>query len=627
MDMNRAILINTVTSGRLVFWGVMGLILAAGVPVAAQDTLPSEVVKAVEPGDKVATMSELDAIIGQLAQARERQEREDKKKQYDVLLDIYGRAKAQLATADKFEAALVSFREAREKAPERLVATKADLDKIPPEAKVEEPVGDWSLEQIEQRITQLDAELAAAQKNAIESEAEAKKRTERRTEIPQASVRVKEQLENVRKELGAKPGAEVSAELAQAQRTLLLLTERALGKELESYQEEILSYDARGNLLQVRRDLAARQTAYYDKLVKLWREVREQRRKVKAEEDAARALQARREAAQSHPTIRKLAEENSRLAELRTGSRGLVALNAARAKEKEKIGRQLADLESDFASVKEKVKVAGLTDVIGVILLSKRNDLADVREHQRSIKARGTETAKARFEWIKYDERHAELADIEAAAESVLRDLGPQVSQEQREEISAESRKLLEARRDLLKSLVNEYETYMSQSADLDVMEQQLVVKTKEYANYINEHILWIKNTEVLDFTVFPAAGEALVWLLRPQGWWEVLSATGRDLKTSPLVYGMAGILLVLLIVSRHILKSRIVAISELINKKYADRFVHTLRVFMYSLILYSLRFDFPVFKRPECESFRSSASSIPADISFAFGKSFGRPV
>ena len=42
---------------------------------------------------------------------------------------------------------------------------------------------------------------------------------------------------------------------------------------------------------------------------------------------------------------------------------------------------------------------------------------------------------------------------------------------------------------------------------------------------------------------------------------------------------------------------------------------------------VYSLRLNFPVFKRPECESFRSAAFSIPADISFAFGKSFGRPV
>ena len=43
-------------------------------------------------------------------------------------------------------------------------------------------------------------------------------------------------------------------------------------------------------------------------------------------------------------------------------------------------------------------------------------------------------------------------------------------------------------------------------------------------------------------------------------------------------------------------------------------------------LLLYCLRLSFPVFKRPEYESFRSAAFVIPADISFVFRKSFGTP-
>ena len=43
-------------------------------------------------------------------------------------------------------------------------------------------------------------------------------------------------------------------------------------------------------------------------------------------------------------------------------------------------------------------------------------------------------------------------------------------------------------------------------------------------------------------------------------------------------------------------------------------------------LVLYCLRLSFPVFKRSECESFLPIMHSIPADISFVFGKSFGTP-
>ena len=116
-------------------------------------------------------------------------------------------------------------------------------------------------------------------------------------------------------------------------------------------------------------------------------------------------------AAQSHPTIRKLAEENTRLAELRTGPKGLVATNATKVAELKDIDEQLAKLNKEFEGVKDKVKAAGLTDVIGVILLSKRGSLPDVRKHQLNIKSRRSETARARLEWLKYDEQDAEFSN------------------------------------------------------------------------------------------------------------------------------------------------------------------------------------------------------------------------
>ena len=36
---------------------------------------------------------------------------------------------------------------------------------------------------------------------------------------------------------------------------------------------------------------------------------------------------------------------------------------------------------------------------------------------------------------------------------------------------------------------------------------------------------------------------------------------------------------------------------------------------------VYCLRLSFPLFKQSECENFQQAAFSIPADISFAFGK------
>ena len=540
----------------------------------------------LEVGTVLPTMEELETQIEQLRRKKDTEASDEQRRHLETAIGNYEQAKTRLLEAQKLETAVIDFQEARTEAPERLAIIKAQLEQIPAEPNIEESVSEWPVTQIEQHLAQLEAELAGAKKNALDSEAEAKKRAARRLEIPEVSVRVKEQLENVRRDLGTKSGPDVAADLAHSERILLLLAEQSLTKDLEFYQEEILSYDARGDLLGARRDLAVRQVARYEKLVKRWQDILTKKRGAEAEQAVEKARQASLEAAQSHPVVRTLAKENMQLAELRTGPQGLVATNAAKVADLETLDRQLTELESDFQSVIGKVKVAGLTDVIGVILLGKRNDLPNVQRHQRNIKTRRLETSKARFEWIKYDEQYAELADIETSVGIVLKDLEPSLDQAQPQDIGAEIRQLLATRRELLKALVGEYDIYLGQLADLDVMERRLVAKTEEYANYIDENILWVKNSKPLNLSTFPQTWETAVWLLGPQRWWQVLLAVGRDLRTAPLVYGVAAILFTALFLSKHRLADRVREVSDLVYKKYSDRFVHSYRVLASSVIL-----------------------------------------
>ena len=333
--------------GYIIFWSFC-LIAMLGIPAVAQENQLSESSIRAEPGTVLPTMEELDTLIKQFKDAKDQQAGEDQKKQFDNLIDIYEKAKAKHIEVQKFETSIIEFQNARKQAPELLSTIKVQLAQMPAEPKIEESFAEWSLTQIEQHFAQMEAELANAKKNVADRESEAKHRTERRTEIPQAMVLVEEHLEHVRRELSLKPGLEVAPELAQAQRLLLLLTEKGLIKELESYREEILSYDARGDLLSARRDMAGRKVAQCENLVKQWQTILTKRREVEAEQAAEKARQASRAATQSHPSIRKLAEENAQFAELRTGPEGLVATNAAKATDLKIIDKQLTELNREF---------------------------------------------------------------------------------------------------------------------------------------------------------------------------------------------------------------------------------------------------------------------------------------
>ncbi len=570
---------------RFMIWATALLVGAVCVCALAQQSQPSEAYVAEE-SVSLLSVENLDARIKQLKEARDKQENEEQKKQIDNLIDIFERARAQLLEAQKSEAAFAEFQKARQEAPQRLTVIKTQLDQMATEPQIDESFKERSLADIEQHVKQLEAELANAKKNAADRELEAKARTERRTEIPQASVRAKEQLESLKRDLSVKAGAEAPAELAEAKRILLLSTQKALQKKIESYAEETLSYEARGDLLEARRNLAARQVTCYEKLLKQWQDILDKRRKMEAEQAAEKARQARREAARAHPAVRQLAEENARLAELRTGPRGLVAINAVRVSYQKEIDKHLTDLRSEFDSVREKVKAAGLTDVIGEILLSRRNSLPDVREHERNIRTRRSETARARFEWIGYDEQYAKLADLERSVDSILKELGPALDQDQRQEIEPEIRKLLETKRQLLKALVGEYENYLGNLADLDVRERQLVANVHEYAGFIDENILWVKSTRPLGISTLPQAWETLGWLAAPQNWYRLLKALGRDFKTSLFQYAIGILLFAGLFVIRGRLGVKMGEIAVLLHNRRTDRFTHTVKVFLITCVL-----------------------------------------
>ena len=571
---------------RFIILLAIGFVTAFCISTNAQESPVSESSMATEPGMFLPTVEEIEILIKQFEDARDQQTSEDQKKHFDNLIDIYEKAKAKLIEIQKFETAITELQDARKQVPERLAAVKAQLEQIPAEPKIEETFTDWSLTQIEQQVAQKEAELTNAKNNVAERESEAKQRSVRRTEIPQATAQGKEHLENIKKELSIKSAPDVPQEIVKAKRTLLLLTEKSLQREIESYSEEILSYDARGDLLAVRKDLAVRQVTQYEKLLKQWQDISNKRRKLEAEQAAEKARQAKRDAAQAHPIIRELAEENTRLAELRTGPRGLIAINTKQTNEIKTIDNRLTEINSEFNSVKEKVRVAGFSDVIGVILLGKRNDLPNIREHRRNIKGRRSETANAYFDWIKYDEQRAKLVDIEDSTNAILKESEPSLHEDQRLEMGAEIKSLLEARRELLDSLIREYDTYRRNLESLDFTERLLVAKASEYANYIDENILWIKNTKSLNISTFPQAWETLGWLVAPQRWWQVLRAVGRDAKTFFFGYVTVILLFVILFYFGKRLRNKMEAISAVLYKKYTDRFSHTLKVFLFTVIL-----------------------------------------
>jgi potassium efflux system protein len=86
---------------------------------------------------------------------------------------------------------------------------------------------------------------------------------------------------------------------------------------------------------------------------------------------------------------------------------------------------------------------------------------------------------------------------------------------------------------------------------ELDALERQLITETRLFAEFIDEHVLWIRSAPILTAADLPRALAALGWLFG-SGWADVLTALWDDLLTHSILTIPVLLLLAALFVERH---------------------------------------------------------------------------
>ncbi len=486
-----------------------------------------------------------------------------------------------LDAIERHRARASQSRQEREGAAARLEALKAGsaVPAVPAEPQVPP---DASLAQLEQAAAQVDADLAAAGRALADVDAQLQRRTDRRKLVPDRIAEVSGQLEDVNGQLAAPAPAEEPADLTAARIRSLGARGQALESELEALAEEIPSYDATREIVLTQRDRAAQRVAALERLSNAWNEIVNERRIRDAATEAARA---RREAARALPPLRALAEENERLARERTDPEGAAAGISRVLGLSERIDRQAQDLREELDGIKERVQLAGgFTRGIGLLLLRKRDELADLGRLRRDIRRHQEEMS--RIALARVDIAEQRRADPESVFAGVMAGLDPGLSEADREVIETQARQLLQTRREYLDALTGDHDAYFARLGELLKSERALLGVSELYQRYIDEHILWVQSAPSLGGTTLPHAVQAVRGFLAPAGWAAVGGALLADVRRHPVTVGFAVLILIAFLLSRRPLRRRLVALGEAVQGAQRTRFAPTLRALLVSLLL-----------------------------------------
>jgi len=437
---------------------------------------------------------------------------------------IYDQSLEQLAFAAQWADKAKDYRASQAEAPELLRRLTVELSVPAPSASVKSFAG-ADLGDLEAQLLQAESSLEAASRTLLELRQEKARRADRRMELPNLLTAAREQLEK----LSSAARAVITTPLDQAQDVLIRSRRQALANEIDAYEQELLTYDVRGDLLEKRLEQAQRILDTSERTVAdLSRSIDELRSR---QADAA-VREAEKEVTQVHAAVRDLAEQNLQLTKLRgelSDKIEAVKMRAAESDEREK------ELSDQFEKIQTRVAVAGLTNAIGQFLRKLHASLPKERHLRRSIRELRDEVANVQSRIIELEEQRSAIRDVESIVESRLAGLDATSSGSELVLVRRLARELLADQKNYLEQLIADYSTYFAELVDLDVSQRNLLAQTQTFARYIEENILWTRSANLLMPGDVLTAGQAFAWLAEPGNWAAMARSVIGTAKANPL--------------------------------------------------------------------------------------------
>lgn len=557
-------------------WLVLGAWVGAGECLAQGPTeAPPAVVEATTAGNADAVDPELLTLEeSQQWQEEIRQKlgaldasglgEEDRKK----AAEAYQRALNSLATLEEYRAAKEKHeRESRQYLGDEnyegdLHKYQRLLAELPAEPR---PISAEDQENLQQALVVQEQAVAKAQAELAKAEEMLKIRQTRLIEIPQQIVERQKELENVNAELqkaAVRDGANV---LADAEQEALAARAEALKMQLAEMVAQRRYFAQSPDLAQVRRDYRTKSLAQEEKKLAAIRQTLDARRLAQAEEQA---IEASRTAAVERPTaIAELAKRNQLLAEEQTKVASKIP---ELTEELAAIDREQEKLKKAFSGSRDRVATAGSTEV-GQELRRQQEQLPDISAISRRIALRTQERDNASYRSLELQELRDEAADAEmqdrvaAVLEAIPAD--------QRAGAEAEIRKLLDDELKILNSSIDTYDTYSRNLTDLLASEEELRIDARAYADFIAEHVLWIRSTNVPRWDDVEAGAAALAWTIDPANWQAVARALWNKTGQWPLAVVLFAVVMGFSLYLHRRMRTRLRAIGETAAKRTSTDF------------------------------------------------------
>ena len=217
------------------------------------------------------------------------------------------------------------------------------------------------------------------------------------------------------------------------------------------------------------------------------------------------------------------------------------------------IEKQVEKLKEQFKKAERRVRRAGHSLTVGLMLRRQREDLPTIAECDARQLQIETEMPRANLALIEIEEEHEALGDHAGAVDRILSNV-ENVGRADEKQLAQAASDLVKTRIELLTSLDADYEIYLEDLSRLEIDNGKLSEQINKSLNFIGEHVLWIRSSEPIGWDDLTHAGQGLVALVAPDRWLELAQHCGVDTLRRPLT----AILVLLVVVTIVAFQSRL---------------------------------------------------------------------
>ncbi|WP_010586969.1 mechanosensitive ion channel domain-containing protein [Schlesneria paludicola] len=432
---------------------------------------------------------------------------------------------------------------------------------------------------VDLRVQQLDDLENGLRKQISELEEQAEQRRVRPEELVKEMTEVDDRLQEIEAERSELAASSDPPRVIWAHRIFLQARRQRAESERRAMQAESiwLQSNEASDLLQVQQELAAKSLALKtSELDVLQKELAKRR----GDEADQRVQHAEKMLNKVGPELKLLAEENVTFAkEQRDVTVKLREIESGR----EATFAALDDLKKEFSRTQKMVADVGLTDSIGLLLRQQRAKLRNTRTMKANLARRTEVVREVRMRLFQLDADQAALLDLDAAVVKHTEEFELHKDDDLK---AAGLRELLVEQRQLCKGLDADYNKYFKQLIELDNVERGLLDLTRNYADYVDERVLWIRTGPVFGRDHLAKTLPAFKWISDSKTWKPVLDTVSMDIYLNPVLWSAFAAFVCLWIVFGTVLKNALQRHGQLSSEIVCRDLTPTLKAVSLTMLM-----------------------------------------